>query len=144
MTVIVDANCTGLAFSTPPHEDFQPIVEALTSNTLKLVIGGKTLKKEYAANKVALRFWKALDRAGRSKNIDDSAVDNEEEALKLIDILKSDDPHVLALARISGTRLLCSHDQNLHDDFRNKSLIDKPRGSVYQNSSHKHLIRKHA
>lgn len=144
MTVIVDANCTGLVFSTPPHAEFQPIVEALMSSKLKLVIGGKKLKKEYAANHVALRFWKALDRAGKSKNIDDNAVDDEEEALKLLNVLKSDDPHVLALARISGTRLLCSHDQNLHDDFCNKSLIDKPRGSVYQNSSHKHLIRKHA
>ena len=55
----------------------------------------------------------------------------------------SDDPHVIALAQESGARLLCSLDEALHTDFTNPRLINAPRGHVYQNAAHKHLIRLH-
>jgi hypothetical protein len=56
--------------------------------------------------------------------------------------LKSDDPHIIALAKVSGARLLCSKDQNLHTDFGNRVFIDKPRGNIYQNQSHAKLLKK--
>ena len=43
---------------------------------------------------------------------------------------QSDDPHVLALAQVSGDRLLDSNDSALQGDFKNRRLIDNPRGRV--------------
>lgn len=43
--------------------------------------------------------------------------------------------HIIALAKISGARLLYSNDQLLQRDFNEKELIDKPRGKIY--STHK-------
>ena len=63
---------------------------------------------------------------------------------------KSDDHHVIALAQLSGARLLYSNDSALHDDFGNKSLIDQPRGRIYSTKEsstfrnvHRHLLRDH-
>lgn len=38
----------------------------------------------------------------------------------------SNDPDILALAQISGARLLFSNDEKLQKDFRNKRVIDLP------------------
>ena len=43
----------------------------------------------------------------------------------------SNDAHVIALAQVSGARLLYSNDSDLQDDFKDKSLIDSPRGRIY-------------
>lgn len=45
--------------------------------------------------------------------------------------LRSNDEHVLALALVSGARLLVAHDRRLRRDFRNPSIISGPRGNVY-------------
>lgn len=44
---------------------------------------------------------------------------------------QSDDPHILALAVVSGARLLYSNDRLLQHDFKNLALINQPRGKVY-------------
>ncbi len=60
----------------------------------------------------------------------------------------SNDLHVLALAQASGARLLYSNDRALQRDFKNKNLIDRPRGKVYSTlwylsveDNHKRLLR---
>ena len=45
--------------------------------------------------------------------------------------LYSDAPHVLALTRAAGVRLLCRADRNLEKDFKNKDITDRPRDKVY-------------
>jgi len=44
---------------------------------------------------------------------------------------RSNDHHIVALAVVSGARLLYTNDRNLTDDFKDKRLIDNPRGKVY-------------
>ncbi|MYH42126.1 MAG: hypothetical protein F4017_01170 [Acidimicrobiaceae bacterium] len=63
---------------------------------------------------------------------------------------RSDDHHVIALAQISGARLLFSNDKDLHKDFKNRQLIDQPTGTVYSTlarndfTSHRRAqLRKH-
>ena len=55
----------------------------------------------------------------------------------------SDDQHIIALAQISGARLLYSHDGDLQEDFRNKELIDRPRGKVYSTKKTKNFTSAH-
>ena len=42
---------------------------------------------------------------------------------------KSNDPHVIALAQLSGSRVLYSEDSELRDDFRDPTLLE-PRGML--------------
>ncbi|MCE2463042.1 MAG: hypothetical protein J4F46_03880 [Dehalococcoidia bacterium] len=45
-------------------------------------------------------------------------MDDETRAVLADGVCRSDDPHVIALARISGTRLLYTNDNDLEGDFR--------------------------
>jgi hypothetical protein len=140
MCIIVDANLAALIFSEPPTEDFQPIIEWLTlpNKNGKLVIGGH-LAVELSRVNAASRFVKSLQQAGRARFIPTNAIEDETNRMKAICV--SDDPHIIALARVSGARVLCSSDTTLHRDFTNQELISDPRGHIYQNAEHEHLLR---
>ena len=140
--LIVDANCSSDVLGNPTKKEFSPILEALQDGKAKLVWGGKKLVNEYKLNGVAWRALLQLDRAGRAHMANHALVDAEQQFVEQEFELASDDPHILALARVSGARLLCSRDQALHQDFGNRKIINQPRGNVYQNATHKALIRK--
>lgn len=141
MCLILDANCLHKIFPSADN-DFLPIFDAITSGKAKVTYGGTKLLEEYKRIDSAWRMIVQLDKAGRARKVDSSAVDAQENSLRGAGQLHSDDPHIIALALISGVRLLCSHDRNLHADFTNPQLL-QPRGSIYQDSSHKNLIRAH-
>jgi hypothetical protein len=141
MCLIVDANVASLVFVPDPADDFQPVQAALFQKKATAVYGGQ-LAREYARLKKLSRLLVELDRQGILRKMDDRAVDQMMDAVVAEALCISDDPHIVALARVSKVRLLCSHDQDLHADFTNPKIL-KPRGSVYQRRSHRHLIRKH-
>ena len=141
MCLILDANCLHKVFPSTDKE-FLPIKIALANGSAKLVYGGKKLLAEYKRVDSAWRMIVALDKAGRTRKVNDAEVDALESELEIAGQLQSDDPHVIALAKISGVRLLCSHDKNLHTDFTNPHLL-QPRGNVYQEACHKKLIRQY-
>ena len=55
----------------------------------------------------------------------------------------SDDEHVIALAQVSGARLLFSNDAELHKDFKSKELIVQPRGKVYSTKEARDFTNAH-
>lgn len=142
MCVIVDTNVAHRVFGAKVDLDFLKISEVLLGPRpafrLTLAYGGR-LRRELEKNDEYRRLLLALDRSGRTISVQDERVDQRE--AELADACTSDDPHVIALAQLSGARLLCSHDQLLHCDFRDKRLVDRPRGKVYQNASHAPLLR---
>ena len=69
--------------------------------------------------------------AGKMRIVNDSEVSARTDQIRNEESCASDDPHVIALAQVSRARLLYSNDRSLQRDFRNKQLIDDPRGSVY-------------
>jgi len=128
--LIIDANCGG-DFKKPLSHQAQEIVKRLASNSIKITVGGKLLKE---LMKTPLStFITELSRQGRLHRIEDCAVDNETIIVEGMVIL-SNDPHVLALSRISRTRLLYSNDNNLISDFKNTNLIS-PKGKVVKSST---------
>lgn len=141
MCLIVDANVAVQVFASILPTDFTPIQKALSNGTAVGVYGGK-LKDEYSALKRLRGIILALDRRGSLRKVPDAAVLAETKKVGNEGQRRSDDPHVIALARVSGVRLLCSHDHNLHADFTNPKIL-RPPGNVYQKPSHRHLIRKH-
>ena len=142
MCLIIDTNVVARVFSSEKDPDFGKLHHSLFlggNPSVRIVYGGK-LGREYLKVSLVTRLLLLLDRAGRARKIPNQAVNTEEMRITKLKICKSDDPHVIALARISGVRLLCSHDRALHKDFRNKKLLDKPRGRVYQDDGHRQLL----
>jgi hypothetical protein len=102
MCLIVDANLASIVFG-PASPDFRPIIDWLTlpKKDGKLVIGGR-LKGELYKIEAARRFIASLLDAGRAKIIPDDVTDKE--TLRVAPLCKSNDPHVIALAKISGAK----------------------------------------
>jgi len=142
MCLIIDANLAAEVFRLPTPKAYVPIVEWLFSPRKdgRLVLGGQ-LSRELNKVGAARRFVLQLNRAGRARVLPGREVAAEEDVVRAIGVCKSDDPHVIALARLSGARTLCSQDGDLHRDFKNTKLIANPRGCVYQDAGHAHILR---
>jgi len=140
MCLIVDANLASVVFSDQPSKDFLPLLDWLTNKDGKLVVGGQ-LAKEVDRVGAARRFVRVLLQAGRARRIPSKQTDNE--AKSIANRCDSNDAHVIALARISGARILCSGDKMLHRDFTNLALISNPKGHIYQSVKHERLLRSY-
>ena len=131
MCAIVDAQVAHEVFSADPSPAGYEFFEWLLKGRGRLVTGGK-LNEELEDCSPGFREWASeAKRAGilieeNRRRVEDRTIELEHDAKHV-----SDDPHVLALAQISGARLLFSNDRPLGKDFRSKLLIDDPRGRVY-------------
>lgn len=79
-----------------------------------------------------------LSKAGRLVRVEKTKIDRE--ISKISGRCKSNDVHVIGLARASRTRLLCTLDNLLTEDFKNNHLLK--RGKVYRSREHTHLIKE--
>ena len=130
MCAIIDANVAHKVFGKDRPAAGEAFFDWLHSGSGSLIVGGKLLRELDGAGNV--RDW--LQQAvlkGQVKRCDDQEIDDMEKRLADEGSCKSNDPHVIALARIGGARLLYSDDRTLHEDFTNPNLIGNPRGAVY-------------
>ena len=95
------------------------------------LVGGGRLFEELADNENFRAWWQEATASGRVERVSDEAVEAETVRLAERKACRSNDEHVIALALVSGARLLYSNDRDLGDDFRNKKLIENPPGKVY-------------
>lgn len=142
MCIIIDANKMGGFLTEPPNQAAAaaPIHDWLRKKGGKIVYstGGKFAAEVRGRAQERLTLYA---RSGQAIQIDARRFQDDESSLAN-DGIKSDDPHVLALARESGARLLYTDDADLMDDFKDKRFIDKPRGKVYRNQTHVGLLTK--
>ncbi len=130
MCTILDNDVVAAVFRPDPCPGAREFKRWIEAGGARLVVGGKNLR-ELCENR-AFRAWlqEAL-RQSKATSVPDSRVDKEAESLRQSASFKSNDEHVLALARLSGARLLYSRDGPLGDDFKDVRLLGKPRGKVY-------------
>lgn len=129
MCVIVDASVASLVFTVPHEADFVPLWRWLEEDG-KLVYGGR-LADELDRLSSARRLLAELKRGGHARECSKHDVDKEEKAVSRSGNCRSNDPHVIALARVSGARVLCADDRKLEYDFKNSQLLPSPKGKIY-------------
>lgn len=139
MCLIIDANLAARVFAHPCDADFSPIWEWIEDRDGKLVFGGKHAEELGRVEEVRRRLI-VLSQAGRALRVSTERIDQEERLVKAIDGRKSNDPHVLALARASGARVLCTDDGDLQADFKNLEIVPRPKGKIYKNRDHARLL----
>ena len=144
MCAILDSNVKG-ELTAPSDEAGAAFYEWLVSGQGKVVVGGTKMRTELYVRPVERdsRLIAELRRAGAIIETDDAEVDAEEEELRRRGACRSDDQHIIAVARLSGARLLYSNDPRLHDDFKDKALIDRPRGKIYTSGRSKAFSAVH-
>lgn len=140
MCLILDANRFSDALKKPTDPRYVPLFKWLRDDAGMLVFGGTKYRAEIGRVGAAQRFFAEYSRAGKAHSEDDAGVDKEEAVLISADSLASDDPHIIALARKTGARTVCTEDIDLMADVKNKSFLDRPRGRIYQDASHVNLL----
>ncbi len=140
MCIIID-NCVVGNVLLQNDDDFEPVKSALYKNKNKMVYGGK-LREEYLKNKRLKRLLITLDRSGIAKIIGKESITSEIDKLDYGKLCISNDLHIIALAIVSGARLLCTSDNDLHTDFNNHRLLKNPRGKIYQNRNHVGILEE--
>ncbi|MCY3630038.1 MAG: PIN domain-containing protein [Rhodothermaceae bacterium] len=131
MCAILDANVVHEVFKVDGHDAGKQFLEWINTGRGHLVIGGK-LTAELSKASESFRQWAKIARIqGKMTIVHDGEVDQTEKDLTDAGNCISDDTHIIALAQVSGARLLYSNDEALHKDFGNKKLIDHPRGKIY-------------
>ena len=134
MCAIVDANVVGELWENSNSDAGKGFRRWVEESNGRLIVGGKLLQE--LNSKRATRWINRLALAGKLITVDDRKVNQL--AQKLEDRASSDslycrsnDHHIIALARISGARLLYSNDRDLQQDFKNRHVINNPKGKVF-------------
>ena len=135
--MIVDANVLGMFLLQPKNPDTAPIHEWLGRGLGSIVYsaGGRFETDIVSRNRERLA---GLVRAGRARLVPWERVEPHQAGFGNI---RSDDPHVLALARAAGVRLLYTRDGRLRRDFRDGQLIG---GAIYRDRRDSDLLTEDA
>lgn len=143
MCMIIDANMLAEFLADPIKDDAAPIHDWLDRRRGSLVYStGSQYGAELNRSPNLKRKLEDYARRGRARVIPAEEVARDERALARRSDLRSDDPHVLALARTSGARVLYTADNELIADFKNKAILDNPRGKVYSGVSNRSLLTR--
>ena len=143
MCAIVDNNVRHEVFSpdsqTPAGRHF---LDWLDEGNGRLVVGGK-LWRELSEYGHFQKWFQVAITSSRAFRFKDAKIDDKETEIRSSQVCQSNDEHVLALALVSGARLLFTNDLNLQQDFGNHEIINSPRGRVYTTVRHKDVRPTH-
>ena len=108
----------------------------ITNGEGKVIYGGSRQLAEYKKVSGFAELIEELDRQNLARQLDKSEVDSISDSLVKQHPLRSKqkDSNVLAIAILSGARMLFSNDKPLHEDFKNTSIIS-PKGKVFSTNN---------
>ena len=125
---IVDANVAHEVFGPNPAPAGDGFFQWVMRGRGRLVAGGKALEELERSSGEFKQWASQALQVGTMTTIGESELESRTKQVEASGGYDSDDPHMLALAQASGARLLYSNDSALQGDFKNKQLIDNPRG----------------
>ena len=135
MCIIIDTNLYG-EFG---KEYMKPLREWIEGKGKIVYSSAGDIGKEL--NNKMRRRLENYRRIGKAKFVSKEEVEREKKVVDGLN-LQSNDPYIIALARVSNTRLLTSEDAALCEDFKNRNIIR--RGKIYkaqEHHNHRHLLR---
>ena len=141
MCAILDANVVHEVFSDRRPPAGIGFYNWINSSKGGLLAGGKNLDELNRGSSKFKQWAVEAVRQGRLQIEPPEAMEEEIRAVQRVGDLRSNDVHVIALARVSHVRLLYSNDAKLQEDFDDKILIDRPRGKVYSTTENSEFDR---
>ena len=150
MCAIIDNSARDEVFGSAPSQRATEFLKWLEEGHTKVAVGGRLLEELAGCNDQpgadSFRQWLRTARMRGLAYEPDGDVDGQTEYLKTaVDergrrLCRSNDPHVLALARVSGARLLFANDGPLIQDFQNNDILRRPRGKVYPTTDYHQFV----
>ena len=147
MCLVLDSNILHNVFdvNSKDHSSFKPVLNWLYKNKRTcLVYGGTKYKSELKRNSKYLSYISELKRNKKVKEVKDRLVDIEEKRVKdYVNSEQFDDPHIVAIFRVSHCKVLVSNDKRADKYLKMKSLYETGRKpSIYRNENHEHLLNE--
>ena len=136
--LIIDASRLSNFAANPPTTDAMPIFNWLRKGGRIVYSNGGKFATE--VSRAARRKLLDLSRQGRAILIPYESISIV--VRELTNQIKSDDPHVMALAKVTGTRVLYTNDGDLMDDFRDRRFLNRPRGKVYSRAQNADILAR--
>ena len=130
MCAIVDASAVFEVFGRRQTEAGRQFRDWLDSGRGQLVVGGKVLE-ELTKNGNFNRWFVEARRSGGSVRQLPAETMLEQETQIDRGLMRSNDQHVVALALVSGARLLYANDKRLQHDFTNRQVVSGVEGRIY-------------
>lgn len=128
MCIILDINILSSVFSQAAmkHEEFEPVLKWITEGHGRVVYGGTKYKKELRKTPY-LKIFSLLNIYNRAIPLNDEEVDQEQQYVESLENDPDfDDPHIIAMVRVSGCKLLCSNDTRSIRFIRDKKFYTRP------------------
>ena len=129
MCAVLDANIAGELFAPEPKPIPNRFFQWMKGGG-RLVVGGEQWR-ELVGNRTARDWLLSAISKGQVRKLNTTTVQSATEELRARPTLRSDDPHVLAVALVGNARLLYSNDEDLQGDFTDSAVLPSPRGHVY-------------
>ena len=144
MCAIVDANVGHEVFDSNRHtEAGRFFYNWLMRPNGGTIVAGGALLRELNRSESFRRFFGERLLASRARRIPDDQVSRAEEEVRSQGVHSSNDEHILALATVSGARLLFTNDQDLQQDFTDRQIVGGTRGRIYTTIEHRDIRRSH-
>lgn len=150
MCAIIDNSARDEVFGSARSPRATAFLKWLEEGHTKLVLGGRLLAElaggDDQPGSASFKRWLRTAEARGFAYKTDGDVDGQTEYLEAaVDqrrqkLCRSDDPHVLALARVTGARLLFTNDRNLIQDFQNNAILRGPSGKVYPTTDYHQFL----
>jgi hypothetical protein len=127
----------------PEYGKFSAVREWVKNGPGKFITGGTTYQKELMAVKSIIGLLSELEKRGKVMRNSAASVDHEEGVVKALEPAQDfDDPHLVALVRVSGCKLICIRDPRSHRFLRMakfyKSTKDRPK--LYTREKNRSLL----
>ena len=141
MCAIVDKNVIHRLFDPNRRQKGDELFFRWMEGAGRIVIGGG-VRSEFYDHCKAKEWAQQVLVAGKIRELNYAKVNARTKELKKSNLCKSNDRHVIALAQLSGARLLYTLDKLLMEDFKNPALVNKPRGKIYKSEKTKKLLEE--
>lgn len=125
MCILVDTCAINSVFNSQDqfHKEFEPVYEWIYNGPGKVLYGGTHFMAEI---RPFLHIFAELSRQNKTIHLKDHLVDEEEKIVKSLESDPDfDDPHLIAILRISKALLVCTKDIRAIKFLKKRKLYPK-------------------
>lgn len=135
--IVIDSGAIPAVFGTPSScNNFHEVREHLLKKLCPMVFGGDSFKRELATTAKYLGIINEFKKTGKlvTVSLDDKKINDEEK--KVIRIGKNNkfkgfnDPHLIAILRISKCKGICTHDTEAHRFITNDAFFSTKKPKI--------------
>lgn len=146
MCCVIDVNLLPAVFDNDnsKHKDYKPVFQWIINDKGSIIIGGSKFKAELSRMPRYQSLLKTLNKSNKVFSADDDEVDFLSIEIEKIrddhSLSKAtyNDPHIVALAKLTNVKLICSDDSGLVKYC--ELVLKEKKPKFYKSAKHSHLL----